>query len=308
MRATMPQTRNLPHILLIETVFIFKIMKKYTLIFLLFAQICHAQMPFVLDTVVFYPYEKMYAGTSYAQSLRVDTTKLGHFKFTLMPPQYDSAKTELWPAYNYFVVKKGAKPQPSQPNEIVRIVPPIYKVLTKKQHLSNSTFLLQLPIYDVCVSDDARFYVRYAIVERPSDFVPYQTHVLIDSAKIVRRVGKKEVIEILDSTSPFLEAVRVPPQYAMSKKHDFRKQRYRLEADFDFRPYLSEWRHISCCETRNTSPTVADIQKALQVRGYNVRINDVMDRKTKAALTRFQRDKGLPVGNLNVDTMKSLGL
>ncbi len=284
-------------------------MKKYTLIVLLFALKSHAQMPFVLDTVVFYPYEKMYAGTSYTQCLRVDTTKLGHFKFTLMPPQYDSTKIELLPAYTYFVVKKGAKPQPLQPNESIRIVPPIYKVLTQKKHRSdNSTFLLQLPIYDFCVSDDARFYVRYAIVERPAEFLPYQTHVLIDSAKIVRQIGKKQVVEILDTTSPFLEAVRVPPQYAMEKTCDFRKQQYRLEADFDFRPYLSEWRHLSCCETGITSTTVADIQKALELRGYNVRINNVMDRKTKAALTRYQRDRGLPVGNLNVETMKSLGL
>jgi hypothetical protein len=33
-----------------------------------------------------------------------------------------------------------------------------------------------------------------------------------------------------------------------------------------------------------------------------------MGSKTKAALTKFQQDKGLPVGNLNIETLKALGV
>ena len=63
-----------------------------------------------------------------------------------------------------------------------------------------------------------------------------------------------------------------------------------------------------CCYERITGPTVADIQMALIQRGYLTKQNDVMDRRTKKALARFQRDKGLPVGNINAETLKSLGL
>ena len=34
----------------------------------------------------------------------------------------------------------------------------------------------------------------------------------------------------------------------------------------------------------------------------------VMGPQTKAALAKFQKDKGLPVGNLNMETMKALGV
>jgi hypothetical protein len=33
-----------------------------------------------------------------------------------------------------------------------------------------------------------------------------------------------------------------------------------------------------------------------------------MGGKTKQALIKFQQDKGLPVGNLNIETLKALGV
>jgi hypothetical protein len=33
-----------------------------------------------------------------------------------------------------------------------------------------------------------------------------------------------------------------------------------------------------------------------------------MGTRTKAALVQFQKDKGLPTGNLNIDTLKALGV
>jgi peptidoglycan hydrolase-like protein with peptidoglycan-binding domain len=47
----------------------------------------------------------------------------------------------------------------------------------------------------------------------------------------------------------------------------------------------------------------------LKERGYDPGPEDnIMGSLTKAALTKFQKDKGLPVGNLNVETMKALGV
>jgi peptidoglycan hydrolase-like protein with peptidoglycan-binding domain len=35
---------------------------------------------------------------------------------------------------------------------------------------------------------------------------------------------------------------------------------------------------------------------------------NVMGERTKTALARFQKDKGLPTGNLDIETLKALGI
>jgi len=47
----------------------------------------------------------------------------------------------------------------------------------------------------------------------------------------------------------------------------------------------------------------------LNARGYNVGAADnQMGAKTKAALVKFQKDNGLPIGNLDYETLKALGV
>ena len=48
---------------------------------------------------------------------------------------------------------------------------------------------------------------------------------------------------------------------------------------------------------------------ALKKAGYDPGPSDnIMGTRTKAALTKFQQDKALPVGNLDFDTLKALGV
>ena len=71
---------------------------------------------------------------------------------------------------------------------------------------------------------------------------------------------------------------------------------------------FSEWREVLCGD-KVTGATVRSIQRALKDRGYEPGPeDDIMGARTKAALTKYQADKGLPVGNLNCETLKSLGL
>jgi hypothetical protein len=71
---------------------------------------------------------------------------------------------------------------------------------------------------------------------------------------------------------------------------------------------FSEWREIVCGD-KVTGSTVRAVQRALKERGYDPGPeDDIMGARTKAALTKYQQDKGLPTGNLNVDTMKALGV
>jgi Putative peptidoglycan binding domain len=58
-----------------------------------------------------------------------------------------------------------------------------------------------------------------------------------------------------------------------------------------------------------TEPVIANIQKALKrLHYYRGKITNEIDERTKIALVKFQKDKGLPIGNLNLETLDALGV
>lgn len=68
------------------------------------------------------------------------------------------------------------------------------------------------------------------------------------------------------------------------------------------------WREILCGNDL-TSSKIMQIQKALKNNGYNPGpIDNIFGTQTKAALVQYQKDKNLPVGNLNIETLRSLGV
>jgi len=71
---------------------------------------------------------------------------------------------------------------------------------------------------------------------------------------------------------------------------------------------FTEWKEVLCGD-KVTGYTVRQIQEALKSRGYDPGASDnVMGARTKSALTKFQKDNGLPVGQLDFDTLKALGI
>lgn len=69
-----------------------------------------------------------------------------------------------------------------------------------------------------------------------------------------------------------------------------------------------DWREVLCADKLNEQRILA-IQKALKAEGYDPGpFDNVFGTKTKEALIKFQQDKGLPVGNLNMETLKALGV
>ncbi len=71
---------------------------------------------------------------------------------------------------------------------------------------------------------------------------------------------------------------------------------------------FSEWREV-VCSNKITANLTQQVQRALRDRGYDPGpIDNVIGTKTKAALVKFQKDNGLPVGNLDMETLKALGV
>jgi hypothetical protein len=71
----------------------------------------------------------------------------------------------------------------------------------------------------------------------------------------------------------------------------------------------SEWKVFIKGDNESWGNIVSAIQRVLTTRGYDVgEIDNIMGAKTKAACIRFQKDNHLPVGNLNIETLRALGL
>lgn len=71
---------------------------------------------------------------------------------------------------------------------------------------------------------------------------------------------------------------------------------------------FTDWVEVMC-ETKVTTSKIQAIQNALKSRGYDPGpIDNILGAKTRQALIQFQKDNGLPVGNLNLETMRALGV
>lgn len=71
---------------------------------------------------------------------------------------------------------------------------------------------------------------------------------------------------------------------------------------------FSEWREVICPD-QMTTVSISDLQRALNRAGYPVGAADgVMGSKTKAALAKYQKDNKLPIGGMNIATLRKLGL
>ncbi len=73
---------------------------------------------------------------------------------------------------------------------------------------------------------------------------------------------------------------------------------------------VGEWKEI-LCNSKLTSSKIAQIQRALMNAGYNVGphgVDNVFGADTKSALVEYQKDNNLPIGNLNFETLKALGV
>ena len=72
----------------------------------------------------------------------------------------------------------------------------------------------------------------------------------------------------------------------------------------------TEWREVVCDEDISRD-LVRRVQQALISRGYNVGnagADNRMGAQTKSALVKFQEDNGLPVGQLDYETLRALGI
>jgi outer membrane protein OmpA-like peptidoglycan-associated protein len=101
-------------------------------------------------------------------------------------------------------------------------------------------------------------------------------------------------------TSPATtETINIPAEYRTITKRNLVKP-----------GGFTEWREV-VCEADITQDLVRSVQSALISRGYSVGsagADNQMGAATKAALVKFQKDNNLPVGQLDIETLRALGV
>ena len=268
-----------------------------------------AQKPFVLDSIINIPNAS--TGKAYCICLiRIDTSWLGHFSMTFIPQPTVTVQAEMCPADVYYALRKNASVSPLEKGEIVTIELPKYDIRLKKGKVYEGTSYWQKGTTSrESISYDPQYCLVVNHIEQSDTYTFCPFHVLKEPAKIIRHRRDSTLIEVLDSTSELLAKVTVPPQYkTIERVVEGSLPRMHIESDYNFEGKLSEWREILCNNSRIPTTTVKRIQHALNARGYAVKEDNIMGKATKKALARYQKDKGLPVGLLDKNTLKSLGL
>ncbi len=68
------------------------------------------------------------------------------------------------------------------------------------------------------------------------------------------------------------------------------------------------WTEILCANKTSAS-TIRKLQRALRAEGYSIgAVDGVLGTRTQVSLKQFQIDNELPIGNLNMETLKALGI
>jgi hypothetical protein len=212
--------------------------------------------------------------------------KPAYFKTEVIPPVYGTV-------YDTVVVKKSF---------VKKIfIPAEYEVTTEDVLVKPATTKWQKGKADAnCLSANPADCQVWCLVEVPAVYRKVTKKVLKTPASTreelvpaeVKVVERKVLLEPAKTNR-----VEVPATYkTVMKKVLAKKGGYQ------------EWREVLCADKLDEQRILA-IQKALKSEGYDPGpLDNVFGTKTKEALIKFQQDKGLPVGNLNMETLKALGV
>ena len=101
------------------------------------------------------------------------------------------------------------------------------------------------------------------------------------------------------TSAPTVENVEAPAQYKTITRRQLVKP-----------GGFTEWKEV-VCDADITVDLYRRVQQALLDRGYDIGsagVDGKVGASTKAALVKFQKDNGLPIGSLDFETLRALGV
>lgn len=205
-----------------------------------------------------------------------------------------------------------------------QVIPATYKTLTDTVVIKPASVrykeipaIYETTVEDVIVTPASQKWVKGSadagcLSANPADC---QVMCLKEIPAVYKKVTRKTV-----KTPATREEIQVPAEYKVVTKKvvDQPARQEQIEIAATYKDVMhkelvakggySEWREILCGD-KLTTAKITEIQMALKANGYDPgAIDNQFGGQTKAALIKYQQDKGLPVGNLNIETLKSLGV
>jgi hypothetical protein len=160
------------------------------------------------------------------------------------------------------------------------------------------------------------------LVEVPATYRTVEKRVLVSPATVreVEIPAEYESVKKRVMTKPpTTRKIEIPAEYKTVKVRKLvsppREKRIEIPAEYKTVTKTEqvtegklEWRRV-LCETNMSRQVIRDIQSALLKAGHNPGpIDGVVGWRTNAAVTSYQKAKGLPTGGLTYSTLKSLGV
>lgn len=206
-------------------------------------------------------------------------------------------------------------------HEHLKTIPAVYETKTEKvlvkpayttwkkgrgpiEKIDNSTgeimCLVEIPAEYKTVS--SRIIVTPARIEKEPHAAVYKEtkkRVMIEAPKMVKKTipAEYKTIKVRKIIQPAQERrIEIPAVY------------HTITKNVRVSDSVLEWRSI-LCETNTTGDVVRSIQRALLAAGHNPGpIDGVVGRETMKAVRDYQDEKSLAVGQLTIETIRSLGV
>lgn len=281
-------------------------------------------------------YGKCYAKCKTPDSYETFTRKVlveeAYVKTAIIPPVYETVAKKVMVkegGTNYKIIPATYKTitekelvEPEQ--KIVNIIPAKYETRTRKVLVSEETGHWVKKKKDPnCFSENPEDCLIACYEKIPAKYKTETYDVLIapekTEEKIIPAKYKSITRKVVDQAEKTME-IPYPPVYrtemekVMVSPEQIKEetipavykqvQEKRLAKKGDY----TVWTEILCADKTSTS-IIRKLQRALRAEGYSIGVVDgVLGTRTQTSLKQFQIDNELPIGNMNMETLRVLGI
>lgn len=231
-------------------------------------------------------YGRVYIPNEYDYVEVTEIDRPSYVKKINIPARYETR-------FDTIVIREAAKK--------LEVMPAVYETVIETVVIAPpSTKWVKMSSDPTCLSKNPADCQVLALVEVPAQYNTFKRTVLktpsftreINISKEIKIVPRQVLVE-----AARVEDITIPPTYKTVMKRVVKKQ-----------GGYSDWVEVLC--TKDITPKIVlQVQKALNEKGFTVGVVDgYLGPSTDEALIKFQEANRLPSGNLNLPTLKALGI
>lgn len=166
------------------------------------------------------------------------------------------------------------------------------------------------PVDKNCLSSEPSDCILLAYIETPAQsqnihFEENDSFKILQTERLTRPASLEWLLE--SSISKKDNFIEVKP-YKSGEYQYFRDEENQIIYIYSKSNNWGKWKDV-ICGTGCYMPSYLSIHQSLKQKGYySDTLNNILNESTKLALIQFQKDNNLPVGNLDIETLRGLGV